>query len=81
MLQTVESLAGELTVFAPDHAPAPSGTIYFRGLYQGRVRDRVAAEDVVKGPERSWYGIMEMYLRDPDGYVISVGAPEAEPSE
>ena len=49
MLQTVESLAGELAVFAPDHAPAPSGTIYFRGLHPGSVRDRVAAEDVVKG--------------------------------
>ena len=36
MLQTVESLAGELAVFAPDHAPAPSGTIYFRGLHRGR---------------------------------------------
>ena len=50
MLQTVESLAGELSVFAPDHAPAPSGTIYFRGLHPGGVRDRVAEEDVVKGP-------------------------------
>ncbi|MDE2823402.1 MAG: VOC family protein [Chloroflexota bacterium] len=76
MLQTVESLAGELAVFAPDHAPAPSGTIYFRGLHPGSVRDRVAAEDVVKGPERSWYGMMELYVRDPDGYVICVGAPE-----
>ena len=46
MLQTVESLAGELAVFRSDHAPAPSGTIYFRGLHPGSLRDRV----VVKGP-------------------------------
>ena len=56
MLQTVDSLAGELAVFAPDHALAPSGTIYFRGLHPGSVRDRVTEEDVVKGPEQSWYG-------------------------
>ena len=62
MLQTVESLAGELAVFAPDHVPAPSGTIYFRGLHPESVRDRVAAEDVAKGPERSWYGMMELYV-------------------
>ena len=39
MLQTVESLAGELAVSAPDHARAPFGTIYFRGLHPGSVRD------------------------------------------
>ena len=76
MLQTVESLAGELAVFAPGHAPAPSGTICFRGLHPGSMRDRVADEDVVKGPERRWYGMMELYVRDPDGYVICLGAPE-----
>ena len=31
MLQTVESLAGEPAVFAPDHAPALSGTVHFGG--------------------------------------------------
>ena len=79
MLQTVGSLAGELAVFAPDHTPTPSGTIYFRGLHPGSVRDRVAAEDIVKGPERSWYGMMELYVRDPDGYVVCLGAPEGAP--
>ena len=80
MLQTVESLAGELAVFAPDHAPVASGTIYFRGLHPGSVWERVAEENVVRGPERSWYGMMEMYVRDPDGYVICLGAPEGRPS-
>ena len=80
MLQTVESLTGELAVFAPDHAPAPSGTIYFRRLHPGSVHSRVAAEDIVKGPERSWYGMMELYVRDPDGYVTEVDhAPYAVP--
>ena len=76
MLQTVESLAGELSVFPPDHRPVPSGTIYFRGMHPSSVRDRVGDEQVVKGPERSWYGMMELYLRDPDGYAACVGAPD-----
>ena len=76
MLQTVESLAGELPVFAPEHRPVPSGTIYFRGMHPDSVRDRVGDEDVVKGPERSWYGMMEMYVQDPDGYVVCIGAPD-----
>ena len=76
MLQTVESLAGELPVFGAEHRPVPSGTIYFRGMHPDSVRDRVGDEEVVKGPERSWYGMMELYLRDPDGYVICVGAPD-----
>ena len=80
MPQTVESLAGELAVFAPDHAPAPCGTIHFHGLHPGSVLDRVAAEDIVKGPERGWYGMMGLYVRNPDGYVICLGAPEEGPS-
>ena len=43
MLQTVESLAGELAVFAPDHAPEPSGTIYFHGLHPGSVLERAGS--------------------------------------
>ena len=76
MLQTVESLAGELSVSAAGRGPAPSGTIYFRGMHPSSVRDRVGDEQVVKGPERSWYGMMELYLRDPDGYAACVGAPD-----
>ena len=73
MLQAAPSLAGGLPVFAFDHRPAPSGTIYFRGLHPDSVRNRVAGEQVLKGPERSWYGMMETYRHDLDGYVVCVG--------
>ena len=81
MLQSVASFADELPVFAPDRAPAPSGTVYFRGLHPETVRDQVADEDIVKGPERSWYGMMELYVRDPDGYVICLGAADERPQD
>ena len=40
------------------------------------MRDRVAGEQVVKGPERSWNGMMETYRHDLDGYVVCVRAPD-----
>ena len=79
MLQTATSLADDLPVFAADQIPSPSGTIYFRGLHPDAVQDRVAPEQIVKGPDRSWYGMMELYVRDPDGYVICLGARDGPP--
>lgn len=38
------------------------------------VHERVFAADIVKEPRRSWYGMNELYLRNPDGYVIYIGA-------
>ena len=74
MPQTVTSLVDELAVFEADHTPIPSGTFYFRGLHPDTMRDRVVPVDVVKGPQRSRYGMTELYVRDPDGYVICIGA-------
>ena len=79
MLQTAASLSAELPVFGAggaDPAPAPSGTIYFRGFHPNKVLDRLAPGEIVKGPEPAWYGMMELYVRDPDGYVVCLGAPE-----
>ena len=74
MLQTFADLAEEPAVFGPDHTPVPSGSIYSRGLHPNTVRDRVTTPDIVKEPQRRWYGMTELYIRDPDGYVICIGA-------
>ena len=79
MLQTVASLAEELPVFDAGQRPAPAGTIYFRGLHPNTVMDRVHADHIVKGPVLQWYGMLELYLRDPDGHVVCLGAPEGAP--
>ena len=79
MLQTVESLAQDVPDFDPGQTPSPGGTIYFRGLHPDAVKDRISPDLVVKGPERTWYGMMELYLRDPDGHVICLGAAEGPP--
>lgn len=80
MLQTAASLSAELpAAFEADPTPAPSGTIYFRGLHPDEVFERLAPGEIVKGPAPSWYGMTELYVRDPDGYVLCLGAPEGPP--
>ncbi len=76
MLQTVESLAGELAMFTADSRPTASGTLYFRGLDPDEVHGRAAADRIVKAPFQQWYGMREVYLLDPDGYVVCAGRPE-----
>jgi catechol 2,3-dioxygenase-like lactoylglutathione lyase family enzyme len=79
MLQTAASLADELPVFAADQLPQASGTIYCRGVDPDAVAGRVAPAQVVKGPLVQWYGMRELYLRDPDGYIVCLGVPDGPP--
>jgi catechol 2,3-dioxygenase-like lactoylglutathione lyase family enzyme len=76
MLQTSASLADDLDLFRPDQRPTASGTIYFRGLDPTAVVDRVAPDQITKGPLTQWYGMRELYLRDPDGHIICLGVPD-----
>lgn len=73
MLQTKESMAEELPgiTFA-----GPAGTLYLRGYDPDRVADRITPAVIVKGPLKQWYGMRELYLRDPDGTIICLGIPD-----
>ncbi|KLN61865.1 hypothetical protein WH96_06185 [Kiloniella spongiae] len=75
MLQTAQSLADELPIYSSENSPTPSGTIYFRGLSPEIILNKVPQNIIVKGPLQQWYGMNELYLRDPDGYIICVGIP------
>lgn len=79
MLQSAGSLAAELPMFTADSRPTASGTVYFRGLDPDEVHGRAAADQIVKAPFQQWYGMREVYLLDPDGYVICAGRPEGAP--
>ena len=74
MLRTVASLASELPMFAPDQSPDPSGTVCFFSLHPDTFLHRLKPEQLVKGPERTRYGMMELNVRNPDGYVICLGS-------
>lgn len=79
MLQTVESLAEDLPVFAKTSKPTASGTILLRGYHPDQVADKDVRAITVKGPIKQWYGMVELYLRDPDGYILCLAAPEGPP--
>ncbi|PLX45019.1 MAG: glyoxalase [Hyphomicrobiales bacterium] len=81
-LQSRASLAADVPAFAPDMALGASMTLYMDcddvdALYE---RIRKSAE-IVKPPHTSWYGMRELYIKDPDGYVLAFGkaaGPDAE---
>jgi len=79
MLQTAASLADDLPVFVADQQPQASGTIYLRGVDPDGVAGKVTPEQIVNGPLLQWYGMRELYLRDPDGYIICLGVPDGPP--
>ena len=79
MLQTVDSLSKELDVFSTQSRPTPSGTIYFRNLHPDKIKAKISENLIIKGPVLQWYGMMELYISDPDGYIICIGAPEGSP--
>lgn len=79
MLQTVESLAEELSVFSARQSPGPGGTIYFRGLDPETVLPRLPDGHLIRPPFRQWYGMKEAYITDPDGHVLCLGVPEGDP--
>ncbi|MCY4463227.1 MAG: VOC family protein [Albidovulum sp.] len=74
MLQTVESLAGELPLFEGTR-PTPGGTVYFRGIDPEDAKARAESSEIVKGPFQQWYDMREIYLRDPDGHILCAGMP------
>ena len=74
MLQTSASLAQELQVFSECAGGGPAGTTYFRGIQPEEVIQRIGSDIVEKGPFLQWYGMNELYFRDPDSHVICVAA-------
>jgi catechol 2,3-dioxygenase-like lactoylglutathione lyase family enzyme len=81
MLQTAATMAEELPVFGGATRRGGTFTLYFTGLAPESVLSRLGADAVcIKGPELSWYGMRELHLADPDGYVICVAEPYRDAS-
>lgn len=78
MLQTAASLAGDVPGVPEFATPHLTGAIYLRGLDPDAVATKLNDDAIVKGPETSWYGMRELYLRDPDGYLLCLGVPKGD---
>ncbi|MGB0683499.1 MAG: VOC family protein [Magnetovibrionaceae bacterium] len=81
MLQTADSLSEEFSFIAADQKPVASGTVYVEHPDPDSMVDRFAPEEILSGPLTQWYGMRELNLRDPDGYIITLGVtdPNAAP--
>ena len=80
MLQERTSLAEDAPMVTPDTTPSGTFTLYFRvddvDAIVGRIPE---SHEVVKPLQLTWYGMKEIWVRDPDGYVVTIGTPEGDP--
>lgn len=77
MLQTTQSLRAELPSLAT--TPSYTGTIYMRGIDPRPIAERLQPAQIVKPTELQWYGMLELYVRDPDGYIVCLGIADGPP--
>lgn len=82
MLQERLSLLEESPAFDPSTMPGASATLYFRvddvDVVAGRLPD---GTDILRPLETRWYGMREIWIRDPDGYVLTIGTPTGPPPD
>ncbi|MGI9607260.1 MAG: VOC family protein [Acidimicrobiales bacterium] len=82
MLQERASMAEDApAAFSESDTPGGTLSLYFRVDDVDEVVARLGEVDVVKPLQLTWYGMKEIWVRDPDGYVITVGTPEGPPPE
>lgn len=82
MLQERESLIADSPAFDASTFPGASASLYFRVDDVDAIAARLPADtDIVKALETTWYGMREIWVRDPDGYVLTIGTPQGPPPE
>lgn len=55
--------------------------MYFRVDDVDAVLERLGDVEVVKPIAQTWYGMREVWVRDPDGYVVTIGTPQGPAPE
>ena len=85
MLQTADSLAEDAPGFERGLPDRPGGALYLRGAdpdaQAAILREAGYAPAILKAPETTWYGMRELWLRDPDGHVACLARPEGPAPE
>ncbi len=82
MLQDRVSLAQDAPMVTDNTPPSGTFTLYFRVDDVDAVVARLpTSHEVVKPLQQTWYGMKEIWVRDPDGYVVTIGSPEGDPPE
>ena len=82
MLQDRVNLAEDAPdAFSVDDNPGGTFSMYFRVDDVEDVLARLGDVEVVKPLQLTWYGMNEVWVRDPDGYVVTIGTPTGPPPE
>lgn len=80
MLQERKNLLQDSPAFDSSTTPGASVTLYFRVDDVDAIAARLPADTpIIKALETTWYGMREMWIRDPDGYVLTIGTPHGPP--
>ncbi len=82
MLQEKHNLAEDAPhAFSIEDVPGGTFSLYVRVDDVDEVLSRLSDVDVVKPLQLTWYGMKEVWVRDPDGYVVTIGSPEGDPPD
>lgn len=82
MLQERLSLVADAPMVTADSQPGGTFTLYFRVDDVDAIVSRLPeGTEVLKPLQKTWYGMKEVWVRDPAGYVITIGTPEGSPPE
>lgn len=82
MLQLKESFAADLPAYDASKPLGGSFALYFRDADVDAIHALFdQSGHIIKEPETTWYGMREIYVTDPDGYILCFGAidPAATP--
>jgi len=80
MLQDRQNLAEDAPhAFSADDVPGGTFSMYFRVDDVEAVLARLGDVEIVKPLQLTWYGMNEVWVRDPDGYVVTIGTPTGPP--
>jgi len=82
MLQERENLAEDAPhAFSATDVPGGTFSLYFRVDDVEAVLARLGDVEIVKPLQMTWYGMHEVWVRDPDGYVVTIGTPKGNAPE
>lgn len=80
MMQERISLAEDAPMVTPESEPGGTFALYFRvDDVDAVVAKLPEGTEVLKPLQKTWYGMKEIWVRDPAGYAITIGTPEGDP--
>ena len=80
MFQERANLVDDAPMVEADSTPGGTFAIYVRVDAVDDVIARLPeSTEVLKPVQFTWYGMKEIWIRDPAGYVLTIGSPEGDP--